>query len=111
MTFKEQLQEARKAAGLSQEQLAKLMNMSRQGVSHWENDRALPDAETLKKLSQVLNYNFEEIESAGEENPVETPAEETPEAKPEAETPAEPEAPESPAEPEKSDETEDTPDA
>ena len=79
MTFKEQLQEARKAAGLSQEQLAKLMNMSRQGVSHWENDRALPDAETLKKLSQVLNYNFEEIESAGEENPVETPAEETPE--------------------------------
>lgn len=79
MTFKEQLQEARKAAGLSQEQLAKLMNMSRQGVSHWENDRALPDAETLKKLSQVLNYNFEEIESAGEETPVETPAEETPE--------------------------------
>lgn len=79
MTFKEQLQEARKAAGLSQEQLAKLMNMSRQGVSHWENDRALPDAETLKKLSQVLNYNFEEIESAGEENPVEAPAEETPE--------------------------------
>lgn len=78
MTFKEQLQEARKAAGLSQEQLAKLMNMSRQGVSHWENDRALPDAETLKKLSQVLNYNFEEIESAGEETPVEAPAEETP---------------------------------
>ena len=67
--------------------MAKLMNMSRQGVSHWENDRALPDAETLKKLSQVLNFNFEEIESAGEENPVETPAEETPEvleaAKPE----------------------------
>lgn len=36
MTFKEQLQEARKAAGLSQEQLAKLMNMSRQGVSHFQ---------------------------------------------------------------------------
>lgn len=79
MTFKEQLQEARKAAGLSQEQVAKLMNMSRQGVSHWENDRALPDAETLKKLSQVLNYNFEEIESAGTETTVEAPAEETPE--------------------------------
>lgn len=79
MTFKEQLQEARKAAGLSQEQLAKLMNMSRQGVSHWENDRALPDAETLKKLSQVLNYNFEQIESAGEKTPVEAPAEEMPE--------------------------------
>ena len=77
MTFQEQLHEARKAAGLSQEQLANLMNMSRQGVSHWENGRTLPDAETLKKLSQVLNYNFEEIESAGEENPVETPAEET----------------------------------
>lgn len=58
MTFQEQLHEARKAAGLSQEQLANLMNMSRQGVSHWENGRTLPDAETLKKLSQVLNYYF-----------------------------------------------------
>lgn len=78
MTFKEQLQEARKAAGLSQEQLANLMNMSRQGVSHWENGRTFPDAETLKKLSQVLNYNFiaEEAPDA-EATPVEAAAEET----------------------------------
>jgi len=60
MNFHEQLQHARKAAGLSQEQLANLMNMSRQGISHWENGRTLPDAETLKKLSKVLNYNFME---------------------------------------------------
>lgn len=53
MTFQEQLHEARKAVDLSQEQLENLMNMSRQGVSHWENCRTLPDAETLKKLSQV----------------------------------------------------------
>ena len=32
--------------------------MSRQGISHWEYGRALPDAETLKALSQVLNYDF-----------------------------------------------------
>ena len=78
MTFQEQLHEARKAAGLSQEQLANLMNMSRQGVSHWENGRTLPDAETLKKLSQVLNYNFiEDSMPVVEEKAVETLVEET----------------------------------
>ena len=58
--------------------MANLMNMSRQGISHWENGRTLPDAETLKKLSQVLNYNFEEPEFTGGTAPVEAAAEETP---------------------------------
>lgn len=56
--FAQQLITARKAAGLTQEQLGERMHMSRQGISHWETGRALPDAETLKQLSQVLNYNF-----------------------------------------------------
>lgn len=57
-TFAQQLTAARKAAGLTQEQLGEKMHMSRQGISHWETGRALPDAETLKLLSQVLNYDF-----------------------------------------------------
>lgn len=56
--FARQLTEARRAAGMTQAQLAEAMHMSRQGISHWENGRALPDAETLKQLSQVLNYDF-----------------------------------------------------
>lgn len=56
--FAEQLIAARKAAGLTQEQLGEKMHMSRQGISHWENGRALPDAEMLKQLSQALGYDF-----------------------------------------------------
>lgn len=78
MTFHEQLQKARKAAGLSQEQLANLMNMSRQGVSHWENGRTLPDVETLKKLSEILNCNFfDDIGPEKEEALPEAPSEES----------------------------------
>lgn len=36
-SFAEQLIAARKAAGLTQEQLGEKMHMSRQGISHWEN--------------------------------------------------------------------------
>ncbi len=57
-TFGEQLADARKAKGLTQDQLAAEMNITRQGVSRWENGRTLPDAETMKRLSQVLEYNF-----------------------------------------------------
>ncbi len=57
-TFADQLIAARRAAGLTQAQLAEEMHMSRQGISHWENGRALPDAEMLKLLSRQLNYDF-----------------------------------------------------
>ena len=43
MTFGVRLQQVRKAAGLSQEQLAGLVGMSRQAVSKWETDQAAPD--------------------------------------------------------------------
>lgn len=40
MTFGAKLQQIRKAAGLSQEQLADMIDMSRQSVSKWETDQA-----------------------------------------------------------------------
>lgn len=57
-SFAEQLVAARTAAGLTQAQLAEALHMSRQGISHWETGRALPDAETLRQLSQVLQFDF-----------------------------------------------------
>ena len=42
------ISEARKALGMTQEQVAEAMNVSRQTVSHWENGRMQPD-ETIKK--------------------------------------------------------------
>lgn len=55
----EQIRTARKAKGMTQEALASVLNMSRQGISHWEAGRTLPDATMLLKLSQVLEYSFE----------------------------------------------------
>lgn len=57
-SFPEQLLAARKASGLTQEQLAEQMNVSRPMISHWETGRSLPDLETVKRLSQLLEYNF-----------------------------------------------------
>lgn len=85
-TFAEKLHEVRKARDFTQDQLAKEMNVSRQTISHWENGRAVPDIDTIKHLSQVLDYNFlavEETQPAPEaveipEPPEEESAQETP---------------------------------
>ncbi|MEG0640672.1 MAG: helix-turn-helix transcriptional regulator [Clostridia bacterium] len=53
-TFEDQLISARKERGITQEQLAEEMNVSRQTISHWENGRMKPDEETMKRLSELL---------------------------------------------------------
>lgn len=55
-TFAEELKAARKEGHITQEQLAKAMSVSRSAISHWENGDAIPDIETIKRLSQILNY-------------------------------------------------------
>ena len=47
MTLGEKIKEARKAAGLSQEQFAEKMNVSRSAVAKWETDKGLPDIGNL----------------------------------------------------------------
>lgn len=61
MTFGERLQQVRKAAGLSQEQLGDLIGMSRQAVSKWETEQAAPDIETLARLCGVLGVSADEL--------------------------------------------------
>ena len=51
----------RNAKGFSQEQLAERLHISRQAVSHWENDRTQPDIDMLEKLAEVLGAPIEEI--------------------------------------------------
>ncbi len=58
-TIGKQIRAARKAKGMTQSALAAMLNMSRQGVSHWEANRTIPDAHTLLRLSRILGYNFE----------------------------------------------------
>lgn len=45
MTFAEKLKSIRKKAGLSQEQLAEKLGVSRQAVTKWETETGIPDIE------------------------------------------------------------------
>jgi transcriptional regulator with XRE-family HTH domain len=71
MTFGEKLQLLRKQKGMSQEQLASQLTVSRQAVSKWELDSSLPDTENVVQLSKLFEVSidyllFDEIESNGD---------------------------------------------
>ena len=68
-TFAEQLNAMRKERRLTQEQLAQELNVSRTTISRWESGKVLPDVETIKHLSQVLNYNFFAVDGLAEDSP------------------------------------------
>ena len=51
----QRIAKARKDLGLTQEQVAKAMNVSRQTVSHWETGRIQPDEVTRKQLFALLH--------------------------------------------------------
>ena len=57
-TFAEQLTAARKAAGLTQEELSRHMHVTRATISHWEVGRYIPDFDTIQRLSRVLGCTF-----------------------------------------------------
>ena len=57
----DRLREERKRKGLTQEQLAGLMSVSRQTISHWETGRASPDYESLRHLSEALEINLSDL--------------------------------------------------
>ncbi|MBQ9659517.1 MAG: helix-turn-helix transcriptional regulator [Clostridia bacterium] len=59
MTLGEKLREIRKRFGLSQEQLAEIMNVSRQAITKWENDGGLPDVSNLQELSKVFGITVD----------------------------------------------------
>ena len=53
MTLGEKLKEARKQAGLSQEQLSEKIGVSRSAVAKWETDNGIPDVDNLKILGKT----------------------------------------------------------
>ncbi|MBR3311172.1 MAG: helix-turn-helix transcriptional regulator [Solobacterium sp.] len=59
MTFGEKLKEARKEAGLTQEQLAEKLSVSRSAVAKWEADSGMPDVSNLKAMSQLLSVSLD----------------------------------------------------
>ena len=66
MSLGEKLKSARKNAGLTQEQLAEKLLVSRQAITKWEADKGMPDIENLKQLSKLLNISIDYLLDSGE---------------------------------------------
>lgn len=78
-TLGRRIQEARKAAGLSQESLGERLGVSRQAVSKWESDASVPDLENLIAMSRIFGVTIGAL--LGVEPAAEEPTEEdSPEA-------------------------------
>ena len=59
MSLGERITELRAASGLSQNQLAKAMEVSRQAVSKWENGQSVPDPVKMIHLAEILDTDIE----------------------------------------------------
>ena len=57
-SFAEQLTAARKAAGMTQEELSESVHVARNTISNWEHGRTQPDLDTIRLLGQVLHTDF-----------------------------------------------------
>ncbi|MDE7171120.1 MAG: helix-turn-helix transcriptional regulator [Oscillospiraceae bacterium] len=61
MHFGKNLQVLRKMAGMTQEQLAEKLNVSRQTISKWEQGEALPEIEKLLELCKTFNCSLDQM--------------------------------------------------
>ena len=66
MEFNEKLQELRKNKGLTQEELAEILFVSRTAISKWESGRGYPNIESLKAIAKLFSITVDELLS-GEE--------------------------------------------
>ena len=66
MEFNEKLQELRKSRGLTQEELAKELFVSRTAVSKWESGRGYPNIDSLKEISRYFSVSIDELICPGE---------------------------------------------
>ena len=66
MEFNEKLQELRKQKGLTQEELAEVLFVSRAAVSKWESGRGYPNIDSLKAISKFFGVTIDELLSSDE---------------------------------------------
>lgn len=82
MSIAERILTLRKSKGMSQEQLAEAVGVSRQAVSKWESEQASPDPEKIITLSEVFGVTTDyllkgiEPEKENEKKPEEKTTEE-----------------------------------
>ena len=59
MALSEKLYMLRKKSGLSQEQLAEQLNVSRQAISKWESGQSVPESDKLLSISSYFNVSLD----------------------------------------------------
>ena len=64
MEFHEKLQELRKSRGLTQEELAEVLYVSRTAISKWESARGYPSIDSLKEISNFFSVTIDELLSS-----------------------------------------------
>ena len=61
MEFYEKLQELRKSRGLTQEELAEALFVSRTAISKWESGRGYPSIDSLKEISSYFSVSIDDL--------------------------------------------------
>lgn len=61
MDFGTQIKKLRNSRKLTQGQLAQKLNVSRQTISSWENNRNLPDLEMVVTISQIFKLSLDQL--------------------------------------------------
>ena len=61
MEFNEKLQELRKSKGMTQEELAEALYVSRTAISKWESGRGYPNIDSLKEISRYFSITIDEL--------------------------------------------------
>ena len=61
MEFNEKLQELRKSRGLTQEELAEELYVSRTAISKWESGRGSPSIESLKQIANYFSVTIDDL--------------------------------------------------
>ncbi|MBD5534922.1 MAG: helix-turn-helix transcriptional regulator [Lachnospiraceae bacterium] len=61
MNFSEKLKEIRKKEGISQEQLAEKMGVTRQAITKWETGKGLPDVENMVIIAEIFKTTIDEL--------------------------------------------------
>jgi transcriptional regulator with XRE-family HTH domain len=61
MEFNEKLQELRKQKGMTQEDLAEALYVSRTAISKWESGRGYPNIDSLKAISKFFSVTIDEL--------------------------------------------------
>lgn len=61
MQLGNQIHQLRKLSGMTQEQLAEKLNVSRQTISKWESDTTMPDLESMVRICRIFQLSLDEL--------------------------------------------------